>query len=64
MGMNKMQIRVLLAVLVITGFFLMVGVLTFISIPQENGDVLKILVGFLGGITASVVSHYFGTSEG
>lgn len=62
--MTKTQIRQMIGVITLCGFFGMVATLIFVPIPGENGDILKILVGFMGGMALSVVGHYFGSSEG
>jgi hypothetical protein len=64
MALSKQQIRTLIGSIVLVGFFSMIGILIFVPIPVSNGDIIKILIGFLGGMGASVIGHYFGTSEG
>lgn len=64
MAYNKSQIRLLLGVLLIVGFIGMVGAMLFVEIPDRNADIVKVLVGFLGGAFITMVGFYFGSSEG
>ena len=52
----------LLFIVVIFGGLL--ASLLFFSVPASNADILKVLVGFLGGAFVTMVSYYFGDSEG
>ena len=38
--------------------------LFFVPLPAANADILKVLVGFLGGAFTIMVSFYFGDSDG
>ena len=64
MAFSKMQVKLFLAILLTVGFFGMVGVLVFIEVPLGNADILKVLVGFVGGAFVTTMSYYFGSSEG
>ena len=64
MAYNKTQIRLLLGVLLMFGFVGMVAAMLFVEIPVGNADIVKVLVGFLGGAFVTMVSFYFGSSEG
>ena len=64
MALSKQQVRLLLGMLLMVGFVGMVGSMLFVEIPQGNADIVKVLVGFLGGAFVTMVSFYFGSSEG
>lgn len=53
-----------LAAVVSTGFFGILGVMAFFILPIENKDPLLLMIGFLGGSFTSVISYYFGSSPG
>jgi hypothetical protein len=36
----------------------------FMPVPPQNADIVKVLVGFVGGAFVMMVSFYFGDSEG
>jgi pilus assembly protein TadC len=63
MPWSKQQIRLFLGVLLIVGFIGMVGAMLFVEIPTANADIVKVLVGFLGGAFVTMVGFYFGSSE-
>ena len=62
--MTKAGVRLLMAVITSLGFFGLLAILIVKKIPMENGDILKILIGFLGGAFMTVISFYFGDSDG
>lgn len=64
MAMSKTQVRVFVASLTAFGFFALLGSLIFFPVPLNNADILKVLVGFLGGAFVTMVAYYFGDSEG
>ena len=64
MAWSKTNIRMCMAVIVSMGFFGIVGTLIFVEIPETSADILKVLVGFIGGAFVTMVSFYFGDSEG
>ena len=54
----------MLAIIVTTGFLGMLAFLLLVGKPPSGGDVLMVSVGTLGGVFASVISYYFGSSAG
>ena len=64
MAMSKQQVRLLMGSLTAFGFFGLLAALVLLKVPVENADILKVLVGFLGGSFVTVISFYFGDSEG
>lgn len=64
MAWSKTRIRITLACLLLVGFFGLVGIMLFYEIPEQNADIIKVLVGFIGGAFITMVSFYFGDSEG
>ena len=64
MALGKSHIRLLMGLLISLGFFGIVGSMVFISVPESSADILKVLVGFIGGAFVTMVSFYFGDSEG
>jgi len=50
-------------ILTTVGFFGMIASLMLFSVPSENGDILKILVGFIGGAFMTIIAFYFGDSD-
>ncbi len=53
-----------LAIFILVGFFGAIGALFSEIIPDENKDVLYLLVGTLGGMATQVVAYFFGSSKG
>lgn len=53
-----------LASIVVIGFFALLYILMFEEIPQNNKDVLNIVVGALIGAFTAVVGFFFGSSVG
>jgi len=37
--------------------------LMFMPVPPQNADIVKVLVGFVGGAFVMMVSFYFGDSD-
>ncbi len=64
MAWSKSRIRLTMAVVLVLGFFGLIGVMLFFPIPVSNSDIIKVLVGFVGGSFVTMVSFYFGDSEG
>ena len=60
----KMKVRTLMATLVSLIFAGLLCSLIFVEVPGANADILKVLVGFVGGSFVSMISFYFGDSEG
>jgi len=64
MAWTKANTRMFMGLLISVGFFGIVGTLIFVEIPTTSADILKVLVGFIGGAFVTMVSFYFGDSEG
>ena len=63
MKMTKAGVRLLVMIITTIGFFGMIAALMVFVIPAANGDILKILVGFVGGAYMAIISFYFGDSD-
>lgn len=53
-----------IASVVVTGFFLVLGTMAFFVLPVENKDALMLMVGGLIGSFAGIIAYYFGSSPG
>ena len=53
-----------LAIVISAGFFSLLALLAFRSVPVENRDIIMTMVGVLGTAWIGVTSYYFGTSSG
>lgn len=65
----KPHIKGLIAILIILGFFVVLGALLYAAFAKVilDGtlkDVLLVMLGTLGSMTVAVVSYYFGSSLG
>jgi xanthine/uracil permease len=54
----------ILAVVIVVGFFVLLGLLIFKEIPPQNKDLLNIVIGTLLAAFMSVVSYWYGSSKG
>jgi hypothetical protein len=54
----------ILAAIVVIGFFALLTFFVFIAIPIENKEILNITVGALIGSFTTVVGYFFGSSAG
>jgi hypothetical protein len=54
----------ILAYLVTAGFFGMLAAMLFKIIPDENRDILNIMLGALSSTFTAVVSYYYGSTRG
>jgi len=63
MKLTKAGVRLLVGIITTLGFFAMIGALMMFAVPTENGDILKILVGFIGGAFMTIIAFYFGDSD-
>jgi hypothetical protein len=50
--------------LIVTGFFVLLCLLLFVEMPQNNKDLLNLIVGALIGCFTSIVGYYYGSSAG
>jgi hypothetical protein len=60
---TKRGIRFIVAIIIALSFFGILSALFFLEIPASNSDILKVLVGFLGGAFITMTSFYFGDSD-
>lgn len=54
----------ILAVLIIGGFFGVLGAMIFGEVPNENETAVNIMLGALGGLTVQIGNYFFGSSKG
>lgn len=54
----------ILAYLITAGFFGMLVAMLFNAIPDQNRDILNIMLGALGTTWSSVTSYYYGSTRG
>jgi len=54
----------ILAVIIIAGIFILLGVLLMHEIPTENKDLLNIVIGAFIASFSAVISYFFGSSKG
>lgn len=59
---NRNRLIVAVALVMLFGGCLLA--LFFVPLPAANADVLKVLVGFLGGALVTMSAYYFGDSQG
>lgn len=52
-----------LAGIVITGIFILLGILIFKQIPETNNDLLYMVVGALIVSFNTIISYFFGSSK-
>jgi drug/metabolite transporter (DMT)-like permease len=45
-------------------FFVVIGLLIFQGMPEQNSEVLYLAIGALIGFTGSVVNYFYGSSKG
>jgi hypothetical protein len=57
------NMRDLLALLYTLGFFCALGIAMFHGIPNEGGEVLKVLMTIMATAQISVVQYYFGGAK-
>lgn len=54
----------ILAYLVTAGFFGMLVFMLFKAIPNENRDIVNIMLGVLGSTFGGIVAYYYGSTKG
>ena len=54
----------ILAWVMVSGFFVLLGCLLFVNIPNDQSGVVSMLFGALSAAVGSVVSYFFGSSKG
>ena len=62
--MTKDLFKYLIGTLVIVGFFTLLIFLVFHAIPDNNKDLLNLVVGALVGSFVTIVSYHYGSSAG
>ena len=60
---TKDVFQYVLAGLIIIGFFVLLIVLVYATVPEPNKDLLNLVVGALIGSFATIVSYFFGSSS-
>jgi len=63
MKLSKSGVRFSVFLITALGFIGTVAALLFIEVPIASADILKVLVGFLGGAFTTAVAFYFGDSD-
>lgn len=61
---SNRQIRLIIALITASLFGAVLAGLFLIELPAGNADVLKVTLGFLGGAFVTMITFYFGDSEG
>jgi hypothetical protein len=62
-GVIKFNMRIILGVLLSAGFFGIVITMLFRPVPMTNSDIIKVIVGFIGGAFVTMISFYFSDSD-
>jgi len=61
---TKSDIRNILAVISVVGFFIVIIMLILKDVPSGNKDLVNVIIGFLGaGLVGGVAGYYFGSSK-
>jgi len=60
--MEQKSVPLVLVVIISVGFFGLMGVLAFHTVPAENKDALEAMLGILGTAFTGLVGYYFGSS--
>lgn len=55
---------IIIGLIVVIGFFALLCVLVFVEIKQTNKDLLNIALGGLMGSFVTVISYFYGSSQG
>ena len=53
----------ILAICLFIGAFLMLGIITFVEIPEGNRTLFNVSFGYIWGGFSTVIAYYFGDSE-
>lgn len=61
---QKEIFQYILGAIIIVGFFTLLIILVFTQIPEQNKDLLNLVVGALIGSFGTVVTYNFGSSVG
>ena len=60
----KQIFQYFLGFLIVTGIFVLLALLVLSAVPNENMDLLNLVVGALIGSFATVVGYFYGSSAG
>lgn len=60
---TKTQMRSTLAILIVSGVFLLVAGLQYRSVPAVNSEIVYMAIGMLMSAFITVVAFYFGASK-
>jgi uncharacterized membrane protein YccC len=61
---EKQIFQYILGGLIVAGFFIMLGLLIYVTVPGDNKDLLNIALGALIGCFTSIVNYFYGSSLG
>jgi hypothetical protein len=61
---DKNILMYILAALIIIGFFVLLYIVAYSELPQNNKDILNLMAGALIGSFTSIVNYFFGSSKG
>ena len=61
---SKDIFQYILGALIVLGFFVLLIVLVYSGVPDQNKDLLNLVVGALIGSFATVVGYFYGSSKG
>jgi uncharacterized BrkB/YihY/UPF0761 family membrane protein len=61
---GKSIFQYVLGALIVLGFFALMVILVYNSVPDQNKDLLNLVVGALIGSFATVVGYFYGSSLG
>ena len=61
---SKDIFQYILGALIVLGFFVLLIVLVYSGVPDQNKDLLNLVVGALIGSFATVVGYFYGSSLG
>ena len=61
---SKDIFQYILGALIVIGFFSLLILLLYTTVPSENKDLLNLVVGALIGSFASIVGYFYGSSKG
>lgn len=60
----KEMLTTSLAITLVLGFFVLLYILVFVEVSQQNKEILNLVVGALIGTFTQVINYYFGSSVG
>ena len=60
----KDTFQYILGALIVLGFFVLLIALVYSGVPDQNKDLLNLVVGALIGSFATVVGYFYGSSKG